>query len=749
MDFPNHFIAATVKHTTFDRHVPAPYLRKSFKLDKPFDSAELVICGLGFYELFLNGSRLTKGALAPYISAPDDLVYFDRYDLAKYIKPGENVLGVILGNGMQNPYDGYIWNFEKAKWVSAPKLALRVEIKNGEETVAEINSDESFKTAPSPILFDGMRTGEFYDARREQPGWSQAGFDDSAWENAIAAATPRGEPVFCEAEPIVVTREIKPVSVTKQDDGYLYDFGENCAGICRLTVNGAAGQEISLEHGELLDENGKLVLKNIQFVPDGYVQRDKYVCKGDGVETHVPVFTYHGFQYVLVKGISAEQAKKDLLTYLVMNSDIPERGGFTCSDETANKLQEIIRRTTLANFYYFPTDCPQREKNGWTGDAAASTEHTLINLGAENSYKEWMRNIRKAQDGRGALPGIVPTGGWGFEWGNGPAWDRVIVNLPYYTYLYRGDTDILRDNAHAILRYLEYISRNFNNEGLIKLGLGDWCPPGRGADDYVSPLEFTDSVMCLDICYKASYIFDVLGLELHKAFADGLYAKLRRNIREKLIDFSTMTAAGNCQSSQAMAIYYNVFDEAEKTAAFRHLLEFIHRAGDKMDTGYLGARVIFHVLSARGESDLAFRMITTKEFPSYGYIVAQGCSSLWETICLNYTSFSLNHHFFGDISSWFIQSLAGIKLNPHRNNVDEINIRPSFVASLDSAKGFHIAPAGKIVSEWKRDGDSIELTVTVPEKMTGRILLEDGWVFEDGRKSIKPAKTGSYKIVKA
>lgn len=205
-----------------------------------------------------------------------------------------------------------------------------------------------------------------------------------------------------------------------------------------------------------------------------------YICKGEGEETYTPSFTYHGFQYVLVTGITPEQATSDLLTYVVMNSDLKERGGFTCSDPTVNTLQELTRRSDLANFYYFPTDCPQREKNGWTADAALSSEHLLLNLSPETSYREWMRNICKAMDDRGALPGIVPTGGWGFHWGNGPAWDNVLLYLPYFVYLYRGDKTILEESAASILRYLHYLTTRVNEEGLIKIGLGDWVSAGPG-----------------------------------------------------------------------------------------------------------------------------------------------------------------------------------------------------------------------------------------------------------------------------
>ena len=739
MTFPMQFIAAGTAYGTLERSVPAPCLRKSFTLEKRPEKAELLLCGLGLYELFVNGRRVTKGALAPYINNPDDLLYYDRYALAGYLTPGENVVGVLLGNGMLNCLGGFVWDLDKARYRGAPMVALRLDV-NGE---ALLESNESFKCADSPIFGDDLRNGEYYDARREQPGWAAPGFDDSGWTPAIPAPAPRGEARLCEADPIVVTEELKPVSVTDQGDGWLYDFGVNTAGLCRLELEGAAGQEITLYYGEYL-ANGRLVRHNIAFRKDeDYVQKDIYICRGGGKESYTPSFTYHGFQYVFARGLTPEQAVPGALTCLVMNSDLKERGGFVCSDETVNALQLCTRRSTLANFYYFPTDCPHREKNGWTGDAALSAEHTLLNLEAERSYREWLRCVRKAQRDDGALPGIVPTGGWGFTWGNGPAWDCVLTWLPYYLYIYRGGKEILRENAHAILRYLEYMSAKVNADGLCAYGLGDWCPPGRGADHYKSPLRFTDTVICMDICDKAAFIFNEIDRPMHRDFARALYQKLRGAAREHLLDLATMTAEGDCQTSQAMAIYFNLFDPAEKPEAFRVLLKIIEQSDGHIDTGILGGRVIFHVLAQFGEIDLALRMITRPDYPSYGWWVANGATSLWEQFHEKEITEKLashNHHFWGDISHFFLRHLAGIN---YRGGA--LDISPKFAASLDFAEGWHIAPEGEIRVRWEREGEGIALELLVPEGLEGVIRLPAGVAFEDGV-SVKKAETGRYHI---
>ncbi len=734
------FIAATREISTFEKPVPAPLMRKTFTITAKPANAVLSICGLGFYDLYINGVRRVKGELPPYISNSDDIVCFDEYDIADLLTTGENVVGVILGNGMQDCPGGYVWDFEKAKFRSAPKLALSIEC-DGEVL---LTSDTSFKTANSPIIFNDLRSGEHYDARLEAAvaGWNKPGFDDAGWENAINAEMPRGVRMLADTDPIVITNEIEPVSITPYADGYIYDFGINTAGVCRMVIDGTTDQTISIIHAEGLLADGSPDPNINRFLPEGFTHKDVYICAG-GKAKYIPRFTYHGFRYAFVQGITVDQAKPELLTYLEMNSDIKEKGNFECSDDMANKLQLFTRRSTLSNFYYFPTDCPHREKNGWTGDAALSSEHTLLNLYAEKSYAFWMKHICASQDKRGALPGIVPTGGWGFAWGNGPAWDCVLTYIPYFQYLYSGDKQILKDSANAIVKYISYLNERADANGLIAIGLGDWCPPDRGADDYKSPLEFTDSVISMDICQKAAYIFGELGMEHRKVFAQNVADGLRAAIRKHLL--TNCVAAGNCQTSQAMAIFYNVFDAGERQEAFEVLLKLIERENGHMDTGILGARVIFHVLAEFGYADLAYEMITREDYPSYGNWVKRGATTLWEAFWPESAEpWSMNHHFFGDISAFFIKRIAGIVVNPLGLGTDTLNITPSFVEKLNYAKAHHNMPNGNVSTHWKRNEDgTVVMDVEIPEGVKGWLISPSNYVLEDGKSQVA-LKSGRY-----
>ena len=738
MIYPDSFIAAGYEYADIDRFVSAPFFRKRFTVPKTA-TAEILIGAAGFYKLFVNGKDITKGELAPYISNPDDFVYYDSYDVSDYINEGENVVAVLLGNGLQNNSGGAIWDFQIAPWRGAPKFAMRLSVTAENGSVIELESDESFKVCDSPILFDDYRCGEYYDARLEIPDFHSADFDDGDFKNAIRVKSPRGEKRLCTADPVRIYEELKPVSVTKEENGWLYDFGENNSGVCRISVTASQGQKITLRYGEWL-KDGKLCLDNIRFTQQSdkqkdFVQKSVYICK-EGEQTHTPSFIYNGFRYVLVEGITEEQATKDLLTYLKMSSLKGNAGKFTCSDNVINKIQEITVRSDISNFNYFPTDCPQREKNGWTADASLSAEQTLFNLYPEKCYKEWMRNIYKALNDKGQLPGIVPTGGWGFHWGNGPAWDNVIINLPYYTYVYRGDKEILEELSTPLMRYLNYLFSRLDENGLMEIGLGDWCQPGVGEADYDTPLVVTDTILTYDIAIKAAFVYEVLEQEPQRQFALALAQRVKTAFRENLLDKQSGAIKGNTQTGQAMAIFYGLLTDDEKPKAFNLLLKYIDEVDGHFNTGVLGGRVIYRVLAENGEVDLAYNMIVRPDYPSYGNWVKRGATTLWEGFQPeNGRVLSLNHHFWGDVSAWFYTYLAGMRINPTGKDVTNVDIKPLFPNKLNSVSAYHDLRDGRISVSWERTNDrSITLKIESSEKLHGKIILPEGFVFADGSK---------------
>ena len=737
MIFSKRFVSECREYSTYTAHVAAPLFRKSFIIHGKASQGEIVLCGLGFYDLFLNGRKITKGLLAPYVSNPDHILYYDRYDIAPYLQPGENVIAIMLGDGFLN-CKTHVWDFSQSVFRSAPKLAVHVAVEDEEERQEWEASD--FLCRKGPVVFNDYRNGIFFDKRLEPEGWKLPGFaGDDSWHRPIPADPPRGRAKLCMAEPVVVTGELKPVKVwpgeladyaAKEDviwalegqptveqapartGGYIYDFGQNNTGIFRLKIKGWPGQRVDIQCAETL-RDGAVYYGNMYYYPDGYAQRDIYLVGSENEEIFEPMFTCHGFRYLYVSGITREQATPDLLTYLTVSSDLTERGAFSCSDETANKIYEMARRSDISNFIYFPLDCPHREKNGWTGDANASAEHMILTMGVEKSYREWLCNLRCAQREDGKLPCIVPTDTWGYDWGSGPAWDRVLFELPYCIWKYRGETAVIEENAHAMLRYLEYIGRRRNGEGLIAVGLGDWVPVNREGGDYQAPLGFTDSVMVYDMCCKGRTMFHALGLDGHAAFAGQLGEELLAAVRSRYIDRDTMVIESACQTAQAMGLYYGIFADDEKPEAFAGLLEILKRDGEKLTSGFLGTRVLYHVLAEYGEAELAWRMITGKEFPAYGYLVEQGATTLPEQFLSDERKWSMsqNHHFLGDVVQWFMRYPGGIQVTDSTHVV----IRPEFIEGLNDVKASHCLPAGEVAVSWKRENGGIGLAVDCPD----------------------------------
>ncbi len=710
------FIKATEEYCSLQRWVAAPYLRRSFVLPEAPLSAEISVCGLGFYVLYINGKDITKGRLAPYISNPDHICYYDTYDITSYLTEGENVIGLMLGNGFMNCLGGFVWDFDKAEFRGAPRVALELKaVAGGEELVIE--ADESFLCHSSPVLFDDLRMGEVYDARLELPGWNLAGYNTEGWTPALAAKTPRGEMKLCTADPIAKLREVKPVAIFREGDAFVYDFGTNSAGLCKLKIKGECGQCVTMWHAEQLSD-GSFFNDNIRFYGQGreayseWNQTDKFICSG-GEDEYMPYFRYNGFRYVKVEGITEAQATDELLTYHIMGSDLSVIGGFSCSDERLNTLYRMVDNANRSNLFYYPTDCPHREKNGWTGDASMSVDQMLLMYDLEASLREWLENIKRAQRLDGALPGIVPTSGWGFAWGNGPAWDSVLFNLPYALYKMRGCTEVIRECAHAMVRYLDYILTRRDGRGLIAVGLGDWVPVNKPADQYDAPLALTDSVMVMDMARKAAEMLTAIGYTHQASFAEGIYRDMRDTVRRELVDPDTMLVAGDCQSSQCIALYYGVFDECERERAFAHLVRQIHAKDDSFDCGFIGMHCLFHVLSDFGESELAFKLITRDRFPSYTLLIEEGITALPEHF-LEKKPFpeSLNHHFLGDISRWFTTRLAGLKVIDHKT----VQIKPCPVSGVDYAEAYYDLPLGRVSVRWDRNPDgTVAVKHTAPE----------------------------------
>ena len=746
MDFDYTFRAASWRFTTWEESTPAPYVRGSFRLSAT-KNVFITVTGLGFYDLFFNGKRVTKGICAPYISNPDKEIFFDRYDVTQYAREGENVIGLILGNGFFNAWDGFVWDFDKASYRGAPMTAFAVEA----DGKVVFSSSDRLTVHDSPVLCDGLREGETYDATREIKGWNEPGFDDSGWSDALVVTPPSGRRELCAAEPIAERSRLKAVNIFKTEKGTVYDFGVNTAGVPILNISGKRGQKITLTVGEKI-ENGELITRNIscsarRAVTDKDIQVINYVCKGEKNETYYPTFSYYGGRYVRISGAEEGELTPETITFSEQNSDIKVVGAFSCSDELANKTIENTIRSDLTNFYYFPTDCPHREKNGWTGDAYASAEQFAILLGAERSLAVWLECIRDMQNGSGAIPCVVPTAGWGYGWGSGPSWDGALVAIPYHLYRYGADEKILSDNSDAIFRYIGFLATKTDERGLIRYGLGDWCQIGAPCEsDPFTPVEYTDTLSAMDICRKAEAIFSVLCQPARAIKAKELFDRLKTAFRNNLIDWKFNGKQPLCrvkcrtQTAQAMAIEYGVFDRSEIPVAAYKLAELVWGVNGVMQTGVLGTPALLRALFDHGFGDLAYKIAFSPDRPSYGNMIKHGATTNWEFIHVFASDESdepkigiiksMNHHFFGDIAAVLATRVAGLRINETLTCRGEINVVPCFVNSLTFAKASTITESGKAEAEWKREDDTVRLSVVVPPGFYGSVLPPDGYALE-------------------
>ncbi len=703
------YIAATNKeYNTIKKHLCAPLFRKKFDCEKTGESV-LEISAAGFYRVFLNRKELTKGFLAPYISNPDHVVYYDEYSLDGVLKKQDNELWVLLGNGFNNVNDNGIWNFEDASFRSAPKFYLSIYV-DGEQI---ITTDETFGVYSSPITFDDLHCGEWYDARLEKTMFETQ-------SKPVLVEAPKGEYRRCMAQPITLEKEMKPVAISKGTDGYLYDFGENNTGIFRLAIDGVEGQIIDLSFTELRDGNNpdKRSISFGERSVEDYIQHDRYICK-DGIQEYIPSFTYHGFQYVYVQGIAEEQATDTLLTYLVIHSNIEQRAKFQCSNETINKIQECVLRSDISNFHYFPTDCPHREKNGWTGDIAVSAEQLAYNFDTYNSLREWLHMVRKSQLKSGEIAGIVPTTGWGYAWGNGLVWDNVLVEVPYQLYRFHGKQEIVEENAEAIWRYLGYMKSMRNSDGLFAYGLGDWCEAGAVREDVCkTPLEVTASLSAIDFFQKASVLFHIVGQEDKANEVETLEIDVKAAFRRKFVNNDVVSCLS--QTAQSMALILGIFEEDERDIAYQELLKIIEKDNNRFCIGIVGARYLFDVLSEFGNSELALKLVADPAFPSYGYLINRGATTLWEAFHDYKKSggrierkdgephmVSFNHHFYGSVSTWFFQRLAGLNVI----SAKEISISPCIECGLEWVEAEYHNEYGNVQLFWKKNKGSVILKI--------------------------------------
>lgn len=699
--------------------IPSPLLRKTFEAAKPIKRATVYICGLGFNELRVNGKKVGDSVLDPTFSRYDKRALYVTHDVTGVVKQGANAIGVMLGNGWYNCHSRDAWDFDHAVWRNTPRLLFQMRVEYADGSSELVVSDGSWKTALGPIVFDGIRNGEFYDARLEQRGWDTNDYSDTDWKTAEIVDGPGGKLVAQSAPPVKVMETIRPVKVIEPRPGvFVFDMGCNVAGWCELKVAGPAGTRVTLKYDERVHPDGSLDQQNAVHLYSGEFQTDKYTLKGVGTETWEPRFVYHGFQYVQVEGFPGTPTL-DTLLGKVVHTSFEKTGEFECSNDLLNKIQRNTVRSYIGNFVGYPTDCPHREKNGWTGDAQLASETGLYNFGGEASYSRWMNDLDDCQRDDGNLPGIVPTGTWGYAWGNGPAWDSAYILIPWYVYLYRGDPGILKAHYEGYKRYLDFLAAGADGH-IVSIGLGDWCPPEGGAGGHATPAALTSTAYYYVDVKIVAKVAEMLGKTEDARKYAALAEEIRKAFIAKFYDPATGTYEGKEQCGMAAALYQGLVPDGDRDKVMKALVAEVERRDGHVWAGILGTKYLLHALADNGRADVAYGATTKRDFPSWGHWVEQGATTLWEAWD---GGGSRNHIMFGDISAWFYEALAGINPDPAKPGFRHIIIRPRPVGDLKWVNAWHRSPYGVIRSSWKRDAGKFDLDIEVPANTSATVYV--------------------------
>lgn len=703
---------------------PAPYFRQEIELKKKVVSARAYIAVGGLFELYVNGKMVGDHRLDPMYTRYDRRTLYVVHDVTKYLSEGKNAVGILLGNGWFNHQSTAVWYFDKAPWRARPKFCMDLRITYQDGTVQTISSGTSWKTSLSPVVLNSIYTGEHQDANLEQNGWCTVGFNDSKWVRAIPTAVPSQNIVSQQLQPIRVTEVIPAKSIKKfADTLYVFNLGRNIAGVSKITLKGLPGTVLRVKHGERAYENGRVDQSNISvhYRPTDKLDpfgTDIYTLKGNVEETFSPHFNYKGFQYVEILSSQPIELNINSLTGLFMHSDVPPTGKIESSNPILNKIWAAANNSYLSNLYGYPTDCPQREKNGWTGDGQIAVETGLYNFDGITVYEKWLADHRDEQQPNGVLPNIIPTSGWGYDWANGPDWTSSVAIIPWNIYLFYGDNRLLQQTYDNIKRYVDHISL-ISPENLTDWGLGDWIPVKSKASKELtsSCYYFADATI---LAKAAKMLGKTDDYEKYSTLAE----KIKTAINIKFFNPSTGIYASGLQTELAAPLFWGVVPEEMKPLVASKLAKQVEADLFHLDVGLLGTKALLNALSENGYAEVAYKVAAQETFPSWGWWMVNGATTLYENWPINAKSdISLNHIMFGEISAWYYKALGGIRPDQTKPGFKNILLEPHFVQGLNHFEASYMGPFGLIVSKWKRDKKKIDYTVIVPTNSCASITL--------------------------
>jgi alpha-L-rhamnosidase len=712
-----------------DRRLPARWLRKEFAVEKKISRATVYFSGLGSSELYLNGAKVGDAVLSPALAQYDKRVFYVTHDVTKQVRRGANAIGAVLGGGRfssdrSKVYAGTV----NAGW---PKMILHLRLEYTDGSIGEVVSDESWRlTLDGPILTSGEFDGEEYDARKELRGWDKIKYNDSAWPSAQLVSALPWKLSAQMTPPIRVTEKLHPLSIKEVKPGVLiYDMGQNMVGWCRLKVKGLAGITVQMRFAETLNPDGTLYMANLR----GARVTDTYTLRGRGSEVWEPRFTYHGFRYVEVTGYPGI-ATLAAIEGRVVHDDLPRAGEFKCSNEGLNQIYKNVFWGTRGNYRSIPTDCPQRdERQGWLGDRSEECRGESYLFNIATLYPKWLQDISDSQRDTGSVPDVAPAY-WPI-YSDNVTWPSTLIIAPGVLHRQYGDTGPIADRYDGAKKWLNYMKGFFTNGIIAKDSYGDWCVPPEDPKLIHSkdPARQTDKALL-----ATSYFYNDLKLmeryatllgKRDEAAHFGKWAdEVKTAFNEQFLNRELGQYDNGSQTSCVLPLAFGLVPEDLRARVFARLVAKIEKeTRGHIGTGLIGGQHLMRVLSDNGRTDLAYRIASQKDYPSWGYMISQGATTIWELWNGNTADPTMNsgNHVMlvGDLVIWLNEYLAGIAADPGQPGFRHIVMKPHPVGDLKFAQASHRSPYGPIVSDWRKAGGSYDWQIEIPANTTATVFV--------------------------
>jgi len=718
-----------------------PLLRRTFPINKSIKKATLYLCGLGHFELSLNGSKVGDHFLdAGWVQYNKQALYVP-FDITKQLKAGNNTIGVALGNGFY-----YIPRDKRYRKMTGayghPKMICRLNIEYSDGTTANIVSDESWKTAPSPVIFTSVYAGEDYDANLEQPGWDKPDFDASQWKNVVLVYGP---PVLNAqaADPLKIMQEFTPIS-RKQINAtsWVFDLGQNASGIPQIMVQGKKGDTVKIWPGELIHPDG-----TVNQTGSGRPNYDQYILKGIGQETWHPQFSYYGFRYLQIDGtVPQGEPNPNNLPVLIGVKGLHTRnaagniGSFSSSNELFNQTFTLIDWSMKSNMASVFTDCPHREKLGWLEQDHLVGNSIRYNYDIHRLALKCINDMKLAQTPEGLIPEVAPEyNKFGEPFRDSPEWGSSSIILPWYVYQWYGDKNALVESYDMMKRYLAYLSSKAN-DNILTQGLGDWYDQGPKPPGFsqLTPKGLTATAFYYYDLSIVTQVANLLGKKQDAAAYAKLAAIIKSAYNKAFFNAKTKQYGTGSQTANSISLYMGLVDEKDKKEVVDNIVADLKSRDNAITSGDIGFRYLLKALDEGGRADVIYAMNNRSDVPGYGYQIAKGATALtesWGALPQN----SNNHFMLGDIMEWFYEGLAGIRNRDGSLAMKRFEIKPEVVGDMTSAKASYLSPYGEIKSDWIKEGNVFSIAVQVPVNIKAVLYLPSAQnsTITEGGKSVK------------